>query len=233
MRTIVAATIAALALTPLAAGSVQVGSNPVRVALRVGPGGAAEASWTTGSGARRVAAIAPSGEIRWGRGIAGRDVSAPAPDVRLPLAVSVRRTPDGALWALQAWRRLRTGSVELRFSRWQGDPTRLTLDAVCCKWRSERIQGVAQFQGQPIYGFSSTRKGVPLDDSGRNVYLDSFRKGGWRRMMGILTHRPTGFYRLWIRPNWRGQRYRGTIIGPNRGWTLAPDARAFAESVLD
>jgi hypothetical protein len=119
-----------------------------------------------------------------------------------------------------------SGPVELRFSRWRGEPTRLTLRAVCCKWGGENIEGTASFQGRPIYGHRSTPEGNPLDDLGRNVYLDSYRAGDWSRMMGILTNRPTGFYSLWIRTNWQGSRYRGAIIGPNWGWTLGPDAAA-------
>jgi hypothetical protein len=139
---------------------------------------------------------------------------------------ALRRTPDGALWALQVWRRLARGSVELRFSRWRGDPTQLTLRTVCCKWGGENVQGQASFQGRPIYGQRSTLQGVPLDPFGRNVYLDSYRGGSWVRMMGILTNRPTGAFSLWIRSYWQGSRYRGAISGPNWGWTLAPDAAA-------
>jgi hypothetical protein len=226
--------VAIVALAACAGGavaSVMVGSDPRDVRLRVGPAGAAEVAWTTAGGARRVAIVAPNGSIRWNERLPGRDVSQPV-DIRLPYALAVQQAPDGSFYALQAWRRLRGGPIELRFSRWRGAPTRLTLTAVCCRWRSERIQGRATFQGKAIYGFAATRSGVPLDDLGRNVYLDTYRRGGWRRMMGILTHRPTGFFRLWIRPDWRGRRYRGTIIGPNWGWTLGPDARAWVESVL-
>ena len=92
------------------------------------------------------------------------------------------------------------------------------------------LKGTASFQGRPIYGEHSTPQGVPLDDLGRNVYLDSYRGNGWMRMMGILTNRPTGLFSLWIRSYWQGSRYRGAIIGPNWGWTLGPDAAAEAVS---
>lgn len=193
-------------------------------ALRVDAGGYAEITWTSG-GAPRSLLVAPSGSLTYGGRLPGRDVSTAA-TAAIPSVVVVRRTPDGALWALQSWQRLAGGPVELRFARWRGAPTRLTLRAVCCKWGGENIQGDASFQGRPIYGQSSTPGGVPLDPFGRNVYLDSYRGSGWERMMGILTNRPRGSFSLWIRPNWQGTRYRGAIIGPNWGWTLAPDAQA-------
>lgn len=233
MRIAVGVVVLASALFALAQGagaSIMIGANASGVALRVGEGGGAEVSWTQGGG-RRVVVVRPDGSVHWGERLPGGDASQPA-SIDLPLDAIVRQGPDGALYAVQSWRRLKTGPIELRFSRWRGEPTRLTLDANCCKWRSERIAGYASFQGKAIFGYSSTPQGVPLDDLGRNVYLDSLRGGGWQRMMGILTHRPTGFYRLWIRPYWRGSAYRGTIIGPNWGWTLAPDARAVTDSAM-
>jgi hypothetical protein len=98
-------------------------------------------------------------------------------------------------------------------------------------WRE--YPGKASFQGRPIFGQHSTAQGDPLDAFGRNVYLDSYRDNGWMRMMGILTNRPTGFFSLWIRSYWQGSRYRGAIIGPNWGWTLARDAAAETVSARD
>lgn len=233
MRNAVGVVVLASALFALAQGagaSIMIGANASAVSLRVGDGGSAEVSFTQG-GSRRTVVVRPDGSVQWGQRLPGGDASQPAA-VDLPLDAIVRQGPDGALYAVQSWRRLKTGPIELRFSRWRGEPTRLTLDANCCKWHSERIAGHASFQGKAIFGYSSTPQGVPLDDLGRNVYLDSLRGRGWQRMMGILTHRPTGFYRLWIRPYWRGSAYRGTIIGPNWGWTLAPDARAVTDSAM-
>ena len=197
--------------------------------LKVVAGGAAEVDWTSG-GARHSVVIYRNGARRYGARLRGHDVSFPTTAASIPMALAVRQTPNGSFWALQAWRRITTEEVELRFSRWKGAPTVLTLDAVCCKWHSENVIGRASFHGRAIYGYRSTHTGVPLDKYGRNVYLDTYRRGGWRRMMGILTHRPTGKFSLWIRPYWRGTAYRGTIIGPNWGWTLGPDAQAETHS---
>jgi hypothetical protein len=229
-RPVIAAVILAALLVPgRAAGSVMVASWARSPTLKVVASGAAEVDWTA-AGTRHSVVIYRNGTRRYGLHLNGRDVSFPTTAVSIPMAIAVRQTPNGSDWGLQAWRRLRTGPLELRFSRWKGAPTVLNLGAVCCKWRSENVVGQATFHGKPIFGRHATRTGVPLDKFGRNVYLDTFRGGAWRRMMGILTHRNTGRFSLWIRPYWRGTAYRGTIIGPNWGWTLGPDAQAQTQS---
>lgn len=236
-RTLRATTAAVVVATSLLGGteadaSVKIAWAAKNPNLRVSALGAAEVSWTTPSGVRRHVTVAPSGALRYGGRLGRRNVATRTGAVRLPLQPRIWQTPDGRLWALQQWRRLEGRPVELRFSRWQGAPSRVTLQAVCCKWRSERIRGRASFHGRPIYGFSNTPAGVPLDELGRNVYFDTLRYGQWQRMMGVLTHRYDGTYSLWIRKHWRGKRYRGTISGPNWGWTMAPDARVYANSRL-
>jgi hypothetical protein len=222
--------LASLTAVGEASASIKVADDVRSATLRVDGGGSAEIDWTTANGEHRSLLVAPGGAVTYDGRLSGADVSLPVTSPRIPFAVALRRTPDGTLWALQTWRRLARGPVELRFSRWHGSPTALTLNAVCCKWGGENIQGTASFQGRPIYGEHATPQGVPLDDLGRNVYLDSYRGTGWMRMMGILTNRPTGSFSLWIRSTWQGSRYRGAIIGPNWGWTLAPDAAAEAAS---
>jgi hypothetical protein len=225
-RPVFAVILVALLAPAAATASLRVASNARHASLKVVAGGAAEVDWVRAGGGRGSVVVYPNGSRRFGAHLRGRDISFAATDVSLPMARVVRQTPDGRYWGLQAWRRLRSGPVELRFSRWRGAPTLLTLTAVCCKWHSENIAGQATFHGRPIYGYRATSTGNPLDRYGRNVYLDTFRHNRWQRMMGILTHRPTGKFSLWIRPYWRGTAYRGRIIGPNWGRMLAPDAQA-------
>src|SRR5262245_55209960 len=104
-----------------AAASIKVAGDARAASLRVDSAGNAEIDWTTSGGARRSLLVSPSGGLVYGGRLAGGDVSAPAA-APIPFALSVRRTPDGALWALQAWQRLAHGPVELRFSRWRGEP---------------------------------------------------------------------------------------------------------------
>ena len=224
---IVAAAVIAAALSAFTArASVEVANYAQHASLRVDAAGNAEITWVDTAGGRRSLLVARDGSLRFGAALSGPDVSHPADAVQLPWVVVIRQTPDGSLYALQSWRRLDNGPIELRFSRWRGQPTTLTLRTVCCRWGSVNVAGTASFHGRPIFGFRATRQGNPLDPFGRNVYLDTFRGGHWQRMMGILTHRPTGSFSLWIRANWVGSTYRGTIPGPNWGWTLGPDALA-------
>ena len=215
---------------PSARASIKIAADVREAALRVDTSGDAEVSWTSASGDRGSLVVYRDGSLRYGATLAGPDVSRATGTVSIPWAVTVRRTADGSFYALQSWRRLAGGPVELRLSRWKGAPTKLTLRTVCCKWGHENVEGGASFHGTPIFGQRVTAQGAPLDPYGRNVYLDSFRAGHWLRMMGILTHTSTGTFTLWIRPEWSGSRYRGTISGPNWGWTLGPDAEAVATS---
>ena len=224
-------TLAALALPTAAEASIKVAGNAHDATLRVNVRGVATVTYTK-AGRRMSAVVSTRGRIRWNRRAPGRDVTFPTSAVSLPMLVTLRQGPTGRFWALQAWRRLRHGPVELRLSRWRGAPTRLQLWTYCCKWRSEIVRGRATFHGRPIFGYRSTRQGVPLDGLGRNVYIDSYRRGRWIRLMGILTHRPTGRFGLWIRRYWRGSQYRGKMVGPNWGRMLGPDAAGWTRSSL-
>jgi hypothetical protein len=226
-RPLLAVLLVAVLVAPGSAlASLRITANARHATLKVVAGGTAEVDWTRAGGGRRSVVVYPNGSLRYGKHLRGRDVSFATTAVSLPMARVLRQTPNGRYFALQAWRRLRGGPVELRFSRWRGAPTRLTLQAICCKWSSENIVGQATYHGRPIYGYRATSTGNPLDGLGRNVYLDTYRQSRWQRMMGILTHRPTGRFSLWIRPYWRGTAYRGRIIGPNWGRILGPDAQA-------
>ncbi len=217
--------LAVLALPAAAEASIKIAGNVRNATLKVDARGFATVSYTK-HGRRMSALVAPNGRVTYGRRSRGRDVSVPTNAVAIPMAVALRQTPNGRFWALQAWKRLKTGPVELRLSRWRGAPTLLELWTYCCKWRGEIVRGRATFHGRPIFGYRATRTGYPLDGLGRNVYIDSLRHGRWMRLMGILTHRPTGKFGLWIRPYWRGTQYRAKIVGPNWGRMLGPDAAA-------
>lgn len=217
---------------PVAEGSVNVVGDAVAPRLCVTRAGVTQITWARSARARsRSAVVRRDGTLAVDRRVCQRSTARVVRSSRLPMAVVVVRDRRSRFHALQAWRRLVGGPVELRYSRWRGAPTRLRLRSVPGSRRlEERVRGGLSYHGRPVYGYRSTPQGVPLDRYGRNVCLDSRQRGSWRRMMGILTHRPTGLVALWIRPSWEGERYRGRVIGPNCGWTLAPDAQAVAPS---
>ena len=152
---------------------------------------------------------------------------------KLAFQVAACAAPDGSYWALQSWRRTLPnlderpqqgrGAWELHLSHWSGPLA--TLEA-WTDWvyggRYHHLFGRLTYAGKPVYGFSASRVGSPLDGYGRNIYVDTFdsRYGkGWRRENAFLSHRPTGvfcygFYGFTSRGPGNGAKYRLTAIGP-------------------
>jgi hypothetical protein len=188
--------------------------------LRVDARGSAEVRWRDEHGAVRTLLVPPRGKLLPGGRISGRDVSRTATDKTIPMRVLVRRTPDGRSWALQAWRPLPHGPIELHLSRWRGAPTRIEPETPCCP--DGRLRGTVAFGGRPVYGYSPTPEGKRIRSL---AYVDFARQGGWRRAVGVFLRPPSGSFTLFLQARWRSTRYRITVAGPNRGTTLAPDAR--------
>lgn len=212
------AALAAAALPAAAEGSIGAATSAQRPALRVDAAGYAEVSWTAG-GSRRTLLIPPRGRYLPGGRLPGADVSAPATVPGLPFARVVRRTPDGRLWALQAWRVRAGGPVELRFARWRGAPTEVEADVTL-----RRVSGRAWFAGRGVYGASPTTAGTPVRHYALVDCLGCAGATGWKRLLGVRLRGPGGTFTLLLRPAWAAPRYRVSVTGPNRGWTYAPDA---------
>jgi hypothetical protein len=194
-------------------------ADDVKPALRVDASGTAEVRW------RSDTVVVPAhGQLTHGGSLSGPDVSRRASVPGLSLALTVRRTPDGTLWALQAWQVQAGGPVEVHLARWRGSPTKLTLES-----DGVHLQGRATFQGKPVTGHTSTLEGKRPRIY---VYLDCFdcpaaHGRGWGRMLGVAP-RADGSFVVRLRPAWTGTRYRATVAGPNVGATFAPDARVMA-----
>lgn len=223
----------ALLLAGSAAASLCIAGDvrsPASPTLRVGAGGFAEVGWISRDGARRYAVITPTGRIRRGTRMQGTDVA--KTDARpLPLRRALKQTPDETFVALQAWRPGQSGPWQLRFSRWQGTPTSLTLRAIS-QGEGELLEGQATFHGKPLYGTSLS----PGGQAARLMVLlecDSCSsKRGWLTMATVPLKGPAGSFSFRVPPKRQGARYRATIIGPNFGRTLAPDARVVARSAI-
>jgi len=209
-----------------AAASITLAYDAQRPALRVDERGNAEVSWTAG-GTRRYLLVPPAGRVYPGRRLAGADVSRPGTAAAVPFRRVLRRTPDGRLWALQAWRVKPGGPIELRFSRWRGKPPEVTL-ASKPLFNGELVFGRATFGGRPVPLTSPTPEGKRLRSY---VYLDRLVGSSWQRIGGVAT-RADGTYRRLIRASELGSRYRAVVTGPNIGTTLAPDAVSVGPSRL-
>jgi hypothetical protein len=211
-----------------AGASITLATNAHRPALRVDAAGNAEISWSQG-GARRYVYVPARGRFLPGRRLSGADVSRPATDLRLPYQEVLRRTPDGRRWALQSWRVAFAPAVELRFSRWRGAPTAITLEATPSR-STEILRGRATFAGRPVTGYSPTNAGTPILLS---AFFDCAGCGavGWARF-GAKRTAANGTFALTVPLPRRGKTYRVSIAGPNRGATLAPDASATSPSSL-
>ncbi|MGN6378390.1 MAG: hypothetical protein ACTHNU_05520 [Gaiellales bacterium] len=167
---------------------------------------------------------------------------------RLWRMVTACTMPDGSNWALQSWQAdladngWRPSAVnmapQLFVSHWSGSLPKLWFKA---DWTYagakggpfDDIYGHFTYLGQPVYGYSSTRRGAPTDGYGRLVALDTYRppwSGGyrqpdtWWRQNSFLTHRPMGDFcagvfrriagvRTRTRPG-RGRAYRIIANGP-------------------
>jgi hypothetical protein len=162
--------------------------------------------------------------------------------------VTACAAPDGSYWAVQSWRRTlpnfdgaptsRLGARELHLSHWSGETARLEA---WTDWvyggRYHHLFGRLTYAGQPVYGFSATKAGSPLDDYGRNIYVDTFdsRYGkGWRRENAFLAHRPTGvfcygFYPFTSRGPGNGSKYRLNVVGPG----VTPDVSIVVAGLHD
>lgn len=207
---------AALAAAVPAGASIFIADDAVRPALHVDAKGDAQVTWIE-AGKQQSLIVPPHGQLYHGGSLSGPDVSRRASVPGLPLAVVVRRTPDGRLWALQEWQVQPGGPVELHLARWKGAATQLELALA-----GTRLTGRATFQGRPVTGTTFTFEGK---HPRIYVFLDYLAGGSWHRMLGIVP-KGDGSFDVLIRPSWKGTRYRATVAGPNVGSTLAPDAQA-------
>jgi len=151
-----------------------------------------------------------------------------------PLAweVTACTAPDGSYWALQAWQRelpnyghapaASQAVWELRISHWTGDLPVLTISTDWAWHQWDHLYGTFTYLGTPVYGFSATPAGNPLDTFGRNIYVDTYDSAygtGWKRENSFLTHVGDGVFCYSFNPHGsnpsgKGTKYRATVEGP-------------------
>ena len=127
----------------------------------------------------------------------------------LPDVVAACKLPDGSYWAAQQWAQ---PLPDLGFTPWL--PTQLQKWLEVSHWsgpvaeletgmhwvydgRFQSIFGRYTYNGQPVYGFGTTRVGAPTDGFGRLIYLDTYNSvygAGWRRENSFVAHNPTGVF---------------------------------------
>jgi hypothetical protein len=108
------------------------------------------------------------------------------------------------------------GRVELRFARWHGVPTEVSLTATI-EPRGVRLTGQATIDGKPFPAVIASRMHAQLD-----LKVD----GAWRTLTTVGLNR-TGAYNK-IVPDSGDRTYRVVVAGPG----LAPDAAAVATAIV-
>jgi hypothetical protein len=118
--------------------------------------------------------------------------------------------PDGSYWAVQAFPQAlpdlgytpwtaAQNAVWLELSHWSGALPELQ---VWQGWiygnRYDEIFGKLTYNGQAVHGFGTTQYGVPTDQFGRILYLDTYDAAaygtGWRRENSFVAHSPSGAF---------------------------------------
>jgi hypothetical protein len=202
-----------------------VATSAQRPALRVDARGNAEASWSAG-GVRRTLLVPPHGRVLPGGRLPGRDVSRAARGIRIPFARVIRRTPDGRYWACSrggsygvapSSSASLAGAASRRRSIWCPSPSAPVVSS---------SQG-ATFHGRGVTGVSRTLEGDPVAEA---AVLECFCAGRGCSWFNSVRTRSGGKFGADVPSRALAPRYRATIVGPNIGTTLAPDASVVVAS---
>lgn len=238
------------AFLPADAGASElIGRNATGVRLEADAAGRAAVTFRSEGQSRIVVASGAinarppsrgSSQVAFALTVGGRigpNACAPYKGPALAWLVTACTALDGSHWAVQAWQRMLPNygaaasgdraAWELRLSHWSGPLPVLEIWTDWSYRRFHHLYGRLTYRGAGVFGFASTRFGVPLDTYGRNIFLDTWGSAygpGWKRENSFLTHAPGGafcygFYPHGGRGVGSGTRYRATVIGPG----VAPD----------
>jgi hypothetical protein len=126
----------------------------------------------------------------------------------LPWLVAACNGPDGSFWAAQAFPQplpdlgytpwlASQRATWLEISHWTGPAPQLTVGQ---DWvyggKFREVYGQLMYLGVPVYGFHTTRFGVPTGGYGTLIYLDVLDAAaygpGWRRENSFVPHKASG-----------------------------------------
>jgi hypothetical protein len=206
-------TVAALAAVPAAAGAITLAGGVAAPTLRVDAAGTAEVSWTS-HGQPQTVVLLPTGARTTERRLDRPDVSQPVRGTHVPFQRVLRSTPGGWYYALQA-RRV-DGRLQLRFARWHGVPTEVSLTATI-EPRGIRLTVQATLDGKPFPAVTAARMSAQIE-----LKVD----GAWQPLTTIPLNR-SGAYNRIVRDS-AERSYRVVVAGPG----LAPDASAIATAIV-
>jgi hypothetical protein len=96
---------------------------------------------------------------------------------------------------------------------------------------TELLRGRATFHGRAVAGFWRTLEGTRIRLAGVFECFACLGRPGWSWFGGKRTQ-ANGTFASTVPPPAKARRYRASIVGPNIGTTLAPDASAVAVSSL-
>ena len=119
---------------------------------------------------------------------------------------SISKAPDGSYWALQSWQQplpdfgftpwlAAQKSWWLEFSHWTGPLAQLNVWQGYAQHDDDAIFGTYTYRGTPVYGYGTTKYGVPTDSYGRLLFLDTYNSrygAGWRRENSFVSRGPAG-----------------------------------------
>jgi hypothetical protein len=127
----------------------------------------------------------------------------------LPNLVAACKASDGTYLAAQSWPEPLPdlgftpwtpllGAQWLEVSHWTGPIAQLETGSTWVySGRFQELFGRATYDGQPVYGFGTTRVGAPTDAFGRLIFLDTYNStygAGWRRENSFVPHNPNGVF---------------------------------------
>jgi hypothetical protein len=220
-RRLVLASVVTLAVAaPAAHASQLIGRNATGVRITVNQGQAL-VTFRSGGTAKHVLASGavnarpPSQSVPQvkfkvdysGRGFKGGTCK-PYTGPALDYMVAACDGPDGSHWMAQSWPqplpdlgftpwKATQRAMWLELSHWTGEVPELTVGQ---DWvysgRFREIYGQLKFLGVPVYGFKTTRFGVPLGGYGTLIYLDVLNAPaygpGWHRENSFVPHKGSG-----------------------------------------